>query len=429
MLDPKCFRQELALTAMRLKKRGISLDTTLIQQLEEKRRLLQIEVQELQNKRNLHAKEVGLAKAKGANITSLITNMQETSAKLEADQVELEKILDKLTEIYHSVPNFPHETVPEGKSAEDNVAMRSWGKPRKFSFTPRDHIVLGAGLKMMDFAQAAKITGSRFVVLYDKLAKLQRALIRFMLDIHTKEHGYKEVYVPHLVNAASLFGTGQLPKFREDQFNIEGGFKYSLIPTSEVPVTNLVRDEIIPEEKLPMKYVCHTPNYRSEVGSYGKDLQGMIRQHQFEKVELVRIEKPQNSYAAHEELTSHAEKILQKLELPYRVMLLCTGDMGFASAKTYDLEVWLPSQEQYREISSCSNFASFQARRMQARFRDKQTDKTDLVHTLNGSGLAVGRTLIAIMENYQDEKGDVNLPEPLWDYMDGEKVIRASAKL
>ncbi|HBC72001.1 MAG TPA: serine--tRNA ligase [Coxiellaceae bacterium] len=424
MLDPKYFRQELEETAKHLKKRGLELDVPLIQQLEEKRRLLQVEVQNLQNERNQRSKEVGLAKAKGTDVSLVIADMHGVGAKLEISKAGLDDILTKLDDIYQSVPNLPHKTVPEGASSEDNVEIRRVGKPRSFSFTPKDHVALGTALGMMDFENAAKITGARFVVLYDKLAKLQRALIRFMLDVHTKEHGYKEVYVPNLVNATSLFGTGQLPKMSADLFHIEGDFKYSLIPTGEVPITNLVRDEIILEEKLPLKYVAHTPCYRSEAGSYGKDLRGIIRQHQFEKVELVRMEKPQNSYQAHEEITMHAEKILQKLELPYRVMALCTGDIGFASAKTYDLEVWFPEQAEYREISSCSNFESFQARRMKARFRDMQTGKVELLHTLNASGLALPRTIVAIMENYQDAKGNIHLPEVLWEYMDGERCIK-----
>lgn len=423
MLDPKCFRQELQETARRLKKRSFDLNVTLIRELEEKRRVLQVEVQNLQNERNQRSKEAGIAKAKGEDISSFIANMQGVIKDLEIKQKELDCLLVNIDEIYSNTPNLPHETVPEGGSSEDNMEIRRLGEPRKFDFAPKDHVTLGVALGMMDFEVAAKITGARFVVLYDKLAKLQRGLIRFMLDIHTREHGYKEVYVPHLVNEASLFGTGQLPKFKNDQFNITGDFKYSLIPTSEVPVTNIVRDEIILEEKLPLKFVAYTPNYRSEAGSYGKDMYGMIRQHQFEKVELVRMEKPQNSYSAHEELTANAEKILQKLELPYRLVALCGGDLGFAAAKTYDLEVWLPSENKYREISSCSNYESFQSRRMKARYRDAKTGKVELLHTLNGSGLAVGRTLIAIMENYQDRDGNINLPEILWDYMDGEKKI------
>jgi len=423
MLDPKCFRIELAATAARLKKRGVELNVVLVQELEEKRKLVQVEVQQLQNERNQRSKEIGLAKAQGIDASHVVATMHSVGAKLEFKQVELEEVLAKLTQIYHTTPNLPQATVPEGLSEENNLEIRRWGEPRKFAFIPKDHVELGAQLGMMDFENAAKITGTRFVVLYDKLAKLQRVLGDFMLDVHTQEHGYKEVYVPNLVNAASLFGTGNLPKFRDDLFNIEGEFKYSLIPTAEVPVTNLFRDTITPEEKLPLKYVARTPCYRSEVGSYGKDLRGMIRQHQFEKVELVRLEKPQDSYQAHEELTTHAEKILQKLGLPYRIVALCGGDLGFSSSKTYDLEVWLPAQNKYREISSCSNFEDFQARRMQARLRNAQTGKIELLHTLNGSGLAVGRTLVAILENYQDAAGHIHLPEVLWEYMGGEKII------
>ncbi|MDR1057326.1 MAG: serine--tRNA ligase [Coxiellaceae bacterium] len=424
MLDPKCFRQELTETIKRLKKRGFTLDISFIQNLEEKRHLTQIEVQALQNERNQRSKEVGNAKNRGEDVSSLIVNMHGVSAKLEAKQKELDTILVELHNAYSGVPNLPHDSVLEGKTSEDKVEIRRYSEPRIFNFIPKDHVTLGVALGMMDFEKAAKIAGARFVVLFSKLAKLQRALIQFMLDIHTKEHGYKEVYVPHLVNRASLFGTGQLPKFEDDLFNIDNDFRYSLIPTSEVPVTNLVRDEIVAEDKLPLKYVAYTPCYRSEAGSYGKDLHGMIRQHQFEKVELVRLEKPENSYEALEELTKHAEKILQKLDLPYRVVALCSNDLGFASAKTYDLEVWVPSQNKYREISSCSNFESFQARRMKARFRSLKSNKIALLHTLNGSGLAVGRTLIAILENYQDRDGHIHLPEILWSYMDGEKVIQ-----
>jgi seryl-tRNA synthetase len=423
MLDPKYFRQELLETQNRLKKRGFELDVALIEELEEKRRILQVEVQGLQNERNEKSKAAGIAKAKGEDISSMVAATHAVLQKLEIRQKELDELLTKANEIYAGIPNLPHASVPEGRASENNIEIKRVGKTRKFNFNPKDHIALGEALGFMDFNRSAKITGSRFVVLYDKFAKLQRAIAHFMLDVHTKEHGYKEVYVPHLVNEASLFCTGNLPKFRADLFMVEGDFKYGLIPTAEVPVTNLVRDEIVPEEVLPLKFVAHTPCYRSEAGSYGKDLQGMIRQHQFEKVELVRIEKPENSYEAHEELTLHAENILQKLGLPYRVLALCTGDLGFASAKTYDLEVWLPSQNKYREISSCSNFESFQARRMQARYRNVKTGKNELLHTLNGSGLAVGRTLIAIMENYQDEKGHIHLPEALWNYMDGEKII------
>jgi seryl-tRNA synthetase len=424
MLDPKYFRAELIDTALKLKKKGVELDIKLIQELEEQRKAIQVEVQQLQNDRNKRSKDIGLAKASGVDISKIVAEMHDFGVQLDTKKIELDEILKKLTEIYHTTPNLPHATVPDGLSEENNIEIRRWGEIKKFTFTPKDHVDLGERLGMMDFAGAAKITGARFVVLYDKLAKLQRALGDFMLDVHTKEHGYKEVYVPNIVNNESLFGTGNLPKFYADLFHLDGEFKYSLIPTAEVPVTNLLRDKIISEEELPLKYIARTPCYRSEVGNYCKDLRGMIRQHQFEKVELVRIEKAQNSYQAHEELVSHAEKILQKLELPYRVMVLCGGDLGFSAAKTYDLEVWLPSQNKYREISSCSNFEDFQARRMQARLRDPKTNKTELVHTLNGSGLAIGRTLIAILENYQDEVGNIHLPEALWTYMDGEKIIK-----
>lgn len=423
MLDPKCLRADIDETARRLKKRGFNLDVDGIKLLEEKRRVLQIEVQQLQNERNLRSKKVGEAKLKGEDTSALIVEMRNVGAKLEFQQTTLESVLEQLANIYHSIPNIPHESVPVGISEENNIEIRRWGEVRKFDFPAKDHIDLGEQLKLMDFAAAAKISGARFVVLYGALAKLQRALIQFMLDLHTSEHGYKEAYVPHIVNAASLFGTGQLPKFRDDQFNIIGEQELSLIPTAEVPVTNLARDEIITAEKLPVKYVAHTPCYRSEAGTYGKDMRGMIRQHQFEKVELVRLEKPENSYNALEELTSHAEKVLQKLELPYRVIALCGGDLGFSSAKTYDLEVWLPGQNRYREISSCSNFEDFQARRMQARWRNPDTGKPELLHTLNGSGLAAGRTLIAIMENFQDADGHIHIPSVLWPYMGGMKSI------
>jgi seryl-tRNA synthetase len=424
MLDPKLFRSEtIAEVAERLKTRGFILNTEQIQSLEKERKELQMAVQELQSKRNENAKKAGQAKAKGEDISGMIAETTALNNELENKSSQLTQIQTELQDIYANIPNVPHESVPIGKSSEDNAVVRKWGEPKKFNFTPKDHVDLGEALGMMDFAAGAKITGTRFVVLQDKLCRLQRALAQFMLDVHTSEHGYKEVYVPYLVNADSLFGTGNLPKFYADLFHLAGDFKYSLIPTAEVPVTNLVRDEILDAAKLPLKYVSHTPCFRSEVGSYGKDLRGMIRNHQFEKVEIVQIVKPEDSWRAHEELTGHAEKILQKLNLPYQVVALCTGDMGFSSAKTYDLEVWLPSQNGYREISSCSNFVDFQARRMQARFRNPVTNKPELVHTLNGSGLAVGRTLVAILENYQDEKGNIEIPEVLREYMHGEASI------
>jgi seryl-tRNA synthetase len=325
----------------------------------------------------------------------------------------------EITEIALGLPNIPHPSVPDGKDENDNKEIHRWGEPRKFGFTPKDHVDVGGALGLLDFDLAAKITGARFVVMQGAIARLHRALIQFMLDLHTQEHGYTEVYVPYLVNAASLRGTGQLPKFEQDLFALKGENNYYLIPTAEVPVTNIVRDTIQDDAKLPLKYVCHTPCFRSEAGSYGKDTRGMIRQHQFEKVEVVQVVRPADSYTALEELTGHAEKVLQKLELPYRVMALCTGDIGFAAAKTYDLEVWLPGQQKYREISSCSNFEDFQARRLQARWRNSETGKPELVHTINGSGLAVGRTLVAILENYQEPDSHVRIPAALRSYLPG----------
>jgi len=423
MNDPKILRADLQKAYQILKKRGFELDIKKIASLEEQRKELQTKTQELQNIRNENAKKVGLAKAKGEDISIMLTQTNKLGIELESQLTELTKVQDELQQIYTSIPNLPHESVPEGTSEKDNHEIRRWSTPRQFNFIPKDHVDLGEQLGLMDFSVAAKITGARFVVLKGRLAQLQRALAQFMLDVHTNEHGYQEVYVPYLVNADSLFGTGNLPKFYADLFHLAGELKYSLIPTAETPVTNLVRDEILKAEDLPIKYVAHTPCFRSEAGSYGKDMRGMIRNHQFEKVEMVQIVKPEDSYQTLETITSNAEQILQKLNLPYRVVALCTGDLGFASAKTYDLEVWLPGQDRYREISSCSNFEAFQARRMQARWRNPQTGKPELVHTLNGSGLAVGRTLIAIMENFQDEYGNIHLPEILWQYMDGVKVI------
>lgn len=422
MLDPKYFRNEIDEAATRLKKRGFALDVAAIKKLEEKRKFLQVETQQLQNKRNERSKEIGNAKTSGKDIAPLVVEMSAVGAQLEFKQAELATVMEEINQVYHNTPNLPHNSVPAGMGEENNLEVRRWGEPKQFNFTPKDHVTLGEQLRLMDFERAAKISGARFVVLYGALAKLQRVLIQFMLDVHTKEHGYQEVYVPHLVNAASMFSTGQFPKFHDDSFHLTGEVDLHLIPTAEVPVTNLARDEIIPAEKLPVKYVAHTPCYRSESGSYGKDTRGMIRHHQFEKVELVRLEKPENSYTALEELTHHAEIILQKLELPYRVVSLCGGDLGFSAAKTYDLEVWLPGQNRYREISSCSNFEDFQARRMQARWRNPKTDKPEFLHTLNGSGLAAGRTLIAIMENYQDEKGNIQIPKVLQEYMEGKEI-------
>ncbi len=394
-----------------------------LRSLEEQRKGLQSGLQDLQAERNRSAKEVGQRKAAGEDVSDLIEQTSGLSGKISAIENDLEGVRSALDELMHGIPNIPHESVPVGDSDTDNEEVRRWGDPTAFAFEPADHVSLGSGLGMMDFELAAKITGSRFVVMSGAIARLHRALVQFMLDLHTTEHGYQETYVPYLVNANSLFGTGQLPKFAEDQFVTSGDPSYFLIPTAEVPVTNIYAREIVSEEELPIRHVCHTPCFRSEAGSYGKDTRGMIRQHQFEKVELVQLVRPEHSWDALEELTGHAETVLQRLELPYRVVTLCGGDLGFSSAKTYDLEVWLPGQNQYREISSCSNFESFQARRMQARWRNSSTSKPELLHTLNGSGLAIGRTLVALMENFQDANGSISVPDALRDYMGGLESI------
>lgn len=418
MLDPKLLRTELEQTATKLARRGHILDIELISALESQRKTLQIRAQELQNERNTRSKAIGQAKASGQNIQPLLDEVANFGNQLKRTENDLEVIQTQLLTLQLSIPNLPHDSTPDGNSDTDNVEIRRWGQPRQFEFTARDHVDLGAegGL---DFEAATKLTGTRFVVIRGQLARLHRALTQFMLDLHTQEHGYREVYVPYMVNTDSLRGTGQLPKFEADLFKLSGELNYYLIPTAEVPVTNLARDSILDNDQLPLRYVAHTPCFRSEAGSYGKDVRGMIRQHQFEKVELVQIVRPKDSYTALEELTSHAEHVLQRLGLPYRVVALCTGDIGFSSAKTYDLEVWLPGQQKYREISSCSNFEDFQARRMQARWRNPVTGKPELVHTLNGSGLAVGRTLVAVMENYQDERGRIQIPEALKPYLGG----------
>ncbi len=423
MLDPKLFRNEIEKTAAALKRRGFILDVEQVTVLETSRKLINNSTQEYQEKRNSLSASIGRGKAKGEDVAALMAEVNEVVNKLSASEEELKVIQQKLDAIYSMVPNIPHESVPEGKSEEDNVEIRRWGQPQVFDFTPKDHVAIGEGLSQMDFAAAVKISGSRFVVLSQQLARLHRAIAQFMLDLHTREHGYVEMYVPFLVKEESLFGTGQLPKFRDEFFNIEGEQKLSLIPTAEVPLTNLSRDMLYEPGQIPIKITAQTPCFRSEAGSYGKDTRGMIRQHQFEKIELVQIVRPEDSYAALEELTSHAEKVLQLLQLPYRVVALCTGDIGFSAAKTYDLEVWLPAQNTYREISSCSNFESFQARRMMARYRHPDTQKTDYVHTINGSGLAVGRTLVAVLENYQDARGRVRIPEVLRPYMPGIDII------
>lgn len=418
MLDPKLLRTELEQTATKLARRGHILDIELISALESQRKTLQIRAQELQNERNTRSKAIGQAKASGQNIQPLLDEVANFGNQLKRTENDLEVIQTQLLTLQLSIPNLPHDSTPDGNSDTNNVEIRRWGQPRQFEFTARDHVDLGAegGL---DFEAATKLTGTRFVVIRGQLARLHRALTQFMLDLHTQEHGYREVYVPYMVNTDSLRGTGQLPKFEADLFKLSGELNYYLIPTAEVPVTNLARDSILDNDQLPLRYVAHTPCFRSEAGSYGKDVRGMIRQHQFEKVELVQIVRPKDSYTALEELTGHAEHVLQRLGLPYRVVALCTGDIGFSSAKTYDLEVWLPGQQKYREISSCSNFEDFQARRMQARWRNPVTGKPELVHTLNGSGLAVGRTLVAVMENYQDERGRIQIPEALKPYLGG----------
>lgn len=424
MIDLKYLRQDITTTAARLATRGFTLDTALFNELESRRKAIQTTTQELQNERNIRSKAIGQAKAKGQDVSADMAEVGKIGDKLTRMETELAEVQNLMQQMLLMIPNLPHETTPLGRSEDDNKEVRRWGTPKQFDFAVKDHVALGEALKGMDFDTASKLTGARFVVLHRDIARMHRALIQFMLDIHTREHGYSEIYVPYIVNSDSLYGTGQLPKFAEDQFALKGENNYYLIPTAEVPVTNTVRDTIIDADKLPLRYTAHTPCFRSEAGSYGKDTRGLIRQHQFEKVELVWIVKPEESYAALEQLTNHAEMILQRLELPYRVMALCTADIGFGSAKTYDLEVWLPGQNKYREISSCSNTEDFQARRMQARWRNPVTGKPELVHTLNGSGLAVGRTLVAIMENYQDAQGNIHVPKALQPFMGGQEVIK-----
>jgi len=419
MLDPKLLRGDLEFCQQQLARRGYELDTEMFTALEEKRKELQVKTQELQKERNAKSKAIGQAKAKGEDASAILAQVSDLGDQLKAAEEELNTYQIQLNDLLMGIPNLPHESTPDGRNEESNVEVRKWGKPREFDFEVRDHVDVGEALGLLDFETAAKITGSRFAVMSGAIARLHRALIQYMLDLHTTEHGYTETYVPYIVNADSLRGTGQLPKFEEDLFKVRYENDYYLIPTAEVPVTNIARDVIIDDQYMPRKYVCHTPCFRSEAGSYGKDTRGMIRQHQFEKVELVQVVRPEDSYAALEELTSHAEEVLKRLELPYRVMALCTGDIGFSSAKTYDLEVWLPGQSKYREISSCSNFEAFQARRMKARYRNPETGKPELVHTLNGSGLAVGRTLVAILENYQQANGTVAVPAVLRPYMGG----------
>ena len=424
MLDIQLLRTNINEVCERLGAHGYTLDTATFQKLEGERKTLQTRTQDLQASRNSLSKQVGMLKGKGEDASAVMAEVAALKSELEANEARLGDLLKELEDFVATIPNLPQESVPVGKSEADNVEVHRWGTPRQFDFAVKDHVDVGESLGQIDFAAAAKISGARFSLLKGGIARLHRALSQFMLDVHTTEHGYTEVYTPYLVNAASMFGTGQLPKFEADLFKIlrpEAEPLY-LIPTAEVPVTNIVRDEILAQDALPLKLVCHTPCFRSEAGSYGKDTRGMIRQHQFDKVELVQIVSAEKSNEAHEELTRHAEIILEKLGLPYRRVALCSGDMGFSSAKTYDLEVWLPAQNTYREISSCSNFEAFQARRMQARCRNEK-NKTELVHTLNGSGLAVGRTLVAILENYQNADGSVTVPPVLRPYLGGLETI------
>lgn len=425
MLDPHLLRENPEYVARELEKRGFIFDVKTYIKLEEERKSLQITTQSLQNERNQRSKEIGIAKSRGEEIQPLLDKVSHLGEALNKKKAELEERLNQLDALLLTLPNIPHESVPVGTDEKENVEVRRWGTIPSFNFTVKSHDELGEALGQLDFELAVKITGSRFVVMKHELARLHRALIQFMLDIHTQEHGYEEIYVPYIINAESLLGTGQLPKFENDLFKLEGDESYYLTSTAEIPVTNTVRNLILPAEQLPKRYTCHSPCFRSEAGSYGRDTKGMIRQHQFEKVELVWITTPEQSYDALEKLTSHAETILQRLELPYRVVALCTGDLGAGAAKTYDLEVWLPSQNTYREISSCSNTESYQARRMKARYRLPDSI-IELVHTLNGSGLAVGRTLVAIMENYQDQEGNIHIPLALQSYLGGKKIIKAN---
>ncbi|MCY4364270.1 MAG: serine--tRNA ligase [Gammaproteobacteria bacterium] len=424
MLDPHLLRNDIEAVGKALARRGYELDTERFRSLEWRRKKVQVSTEKLQAKRNRQSKQIGKAKAAGEDIEPLLEQVASLGEKLKSRQADLDALQEELNEFLREVPNIPHSSVPAGAKEEDNKEIRRWGVLSPMDFVPKDHTSLGEALNLLDFEAATRIAGSRFVVMQGALARLHRALIQFMLDVHVNEHEYLEVNVPYLVNPDSLFGTGQLPKFADDQFHVEKQDLY-LIPTAEVPVTNIARDMIFGNAEIPLKYVCHSPCFRSEAGSYGQDTRGMIRQHQFEKVELVQVVRPDDSYQVLEELTDHAETILQRLQLPYRVVTLCGGDLGFSAAKTYDLEVWLPSQRRYREISSCSNFEDFQARRMSARWRNPATGKPELVHTLNGSGLAVGRTLIAIMENFQDGDGRIHIPEVLHPYMGGITVIPA----
>jgi seryl-tRNA synthetase len=425
MLDAKLLRTDLESVARNLARRGFTLDVGHFRALEARRKAAQVTADEIRAARNVQAKKVGMAKGKGEDITALLAEGEALARKLEGLDYEQAAVQAEFDAIILGLPNLLHDSVPDGRDESANVEVRRWGTPREFNFTPLDHVAVGEKLALVDFESAGRISGARFVVLKGGVARLQRALIQYMLDLHTSQHGYTEVYAPYLVSRQSLVGTGQLPKFEADLFRVVGGeSEYFLIPTAEVPVTNLVRDGILEANTLPRRYVAHTPCFRSEAGSYGKDTRGMIRQHQFEKVELVHMVRPEDSYAALEELTGHAEAVLQGLGLPYRVVALCAGDVGFGGAKTYDLEVWLPGQQKYREISSCSNYEAFQARRMQARWRNPATGKPEPLHTLNGSGVAAGRALVAVLENYQQADGSVVVPDVLRPYMGGAEVIR-----
>jgi len=439
MLDPKLLRNNLDQFAAQLSRRGFSLDTQKLTDLEAERKILQVKTQELQAQRKSKSKEIGIAKKNGEDASEIFAAVARMADELKTAETRLKVLLEETNALLMTIPNVPHESTPDGKDENDNIELRTWGELPKFDFPVKDHVDLGIELGdgwnakggLMDFENAAKLSGARFSVLKGSLARMHRALIQFMLNTHTEKHGYSENYVPYLVRPDALRGTGQLPKFKEDLFAIEadeetisGDKQLHLIPTAEVPVTNMVRESILEEDELPLRLTAHTPCFRSEAGAYGKDVRGLIRQHQFEKVEMVQIVKPENSLGALDELLGHAEKILQLLNLPYRVVALCSGDIGFSASKTFDLEVWVPAQKTYREISSCSNFGDFQARRMLARWRNKETGKPELVHTINGSGLAVGRTLVAIMENYQQADGSIKVPEVLVPYMGGLEVIR-----
>jgi seryl-tRNA synthetase len=423
VLDPKLLRTNLNGVAAELKRRGFVLDVEAFAALEEQRKAVQIEADRLRAERNANAKAVGFAKSKGQDAAALLAASESLGAELQRVERQLEAIQAQVSDLQLGLPNILHASVPDGRDESANVEVRRFGVPRQFSFAPKDHVALGERIGM-DFEAAGRISGARFVVLTGNMARLHRALAQFMLNLHAGEHGYREAYVPYLVHGAALMGTGQLPKFEQDLFAVGGEPGFYLIPTAEVPLTNLVRDQILSDEELPLKFVAHSPCFRSEAGAAGKDTRGMIRQHQFDKVELVHIVRPENSYLALEELTGHAEAVLQALGLPYRVLALCAGDVGFSSAKTYDLEVWLPSQQRYREISSCSNCESFQARRLQARWRNPVTGKPEPVHTLNGSGVAVGRALVAILENYQQEDGSVAVPSVLAPYLGGVDLLK-----